>query len=383
MAKLHGTDSYICVDTRSWESLAYIQGYPVEPAELSVLKRFLSPGGVFLDIGSNFGLYSIVASEIIGAKGLVYSFEANPHTFAYLRQSAIANRLFWLSQYRWENLAVAECSGELEFAYDPTHLGSGHIRDGRDIEDTQKIVRVKSVALDDYLPSDVQPDFVKIDVEGHELGVLKGMEKTLRRSPNIRLLLEYYTFTDEVTEYGRSVIGYLRELGFGVCALDGHGALRVVPEGEIPTGNIYILATRTPDEDASRALDSFSIRPHGFVYHPVFESGEHRLVQRGGELLYDGARSGGVEEQALFYGPYISLPAGAYTLRFEGEGDGDAHLALTADAGAKVLFTSEVSRWNQPIRFDVAERVGQFEVVLRKTASLKSLRLDGVVIERR
>ena len=41
--------------------------------------------------------------------------------------------------------------------------------------------------IDDFLPSDLTVDLVKIDVEGHEPSVVRGMERTIARSPNIRL----------------------------------------------------------------------------------------------------------------------------------------------------------------------------------------------------
>lgn len=84
LTKISGHNSYVCIDTGSWESLILAQGHPVEPDEISVMQRFLSPGDVFLDVGSNFGIYSAVASETIAHSGHIYAFEANPHTYKFL-----------------------------------------------------------------------------------------------------------------------------------------------------------------------------------------------------------------------------------------------------------------------------------------------------------
>jgi FkbM family methyltransferase len=382
MARIHGTSSLICVDTRSWESLIYIQGYPVEPHEVSVMRRFLSPGSVFLDIGANFGLYSMVASEIIGSKGQVYAFEANPHTYKYLRQSAMANRLIWLPQYHWENLAVADQDGELEFAYDPEQLGGGHIRNPGDTSDNQTIVQVASVAMDSFLPPDVTPDFVKVDVEGHELSVLKGMEQTIRRSPGIRLLLEYYTNTSEVTEYGRDVVAFVRQLGLGLCVVEGGGTLRVVPDGEIPTGNIYLLATRTPESDAAQSPSAITIKPGGLHYHAVFAEGDKALLQSDGTLRYRRDDHQDVAEPSLFFGPYVNLPAGNYTLAIDADATGSADLSITTDFGHVVVLSKRVLRWGDRISFTLREPAQAFEIVLRKRDDLERLDLKRMVIER-
>jgi len=382
MAKLHGTSCLICVDTQSLESLTYIQGYPVEPREISVMKRFLSPGSVFLDIGANFGLYSLVASEIIGSKGQVYAFEANPHTFKYLRRSAMANRLIWLPHYHWENLAVADRDGELEFAYDPELLGGGHIRNPGDTSDTQTIVKVAAVAIDNFLPRDVTPDFVKVDVEGHELSVLKGMEQTIRRSPGIRLLLEYYTNTSEITQYGRDVVSFVRGLGLSVCVVEGDGTLTIVPDGEIPTGNVYLLATRTPESDAKQSPSAMTVKPKELHYHTVFAESDNALLQPDGTLRYRRADHPNVAEPSLFFGPYVNLPAGSYTLKIHGNATGSADLSITTDFGHVIILSKMVSRWDEPISFTLREPAQAFEIVLRKRPDLESLDLDRMVIER-
>jgi FkbM family methyltransferase len=381
MARLQGTECLICVDTRSWDSLAYIQGFPVEPEETSVMLRFISPGSVVLDIGANFGQYSLIASEIIGDKGKVYAFEANPHTYQYLRQSAIANRIAWKSQYRWENLAVADADGELEFAYQPGHLGGGHIRNEGDSSESLTIVKVRSVAIDNYLPADVTPDFVKIDVEGHELSVLKGMEQTIRRSPDIRLMLEYFTNSNEITQYGRDVIGFLRQLGLGICVVDG-GKLRVVPEGEIPTGDLYLLATRTPESDSERSASTTTIKPSGLHYHAAYSEGEASLLKADGVLRYRHEEHSNVPESCLFYGPYLHMAAGDYKLTFDADAIGSADLAVTANFGGDVVLSKRVSRWTDSFAFSLREPVEAFEILLRKRGDLERLDLNSITIER-
>jgi FkbM family methyltransferase len=382
MAKLAGHDAFVCVDTRSWESLIYIQGHPVEPNEVSVMTRFVGPGDTFVDIGANFGLYSMIAAERIGSEGKLYAFEPNPHTFEYLRHSALANRLFWLPNYTFENQAVSDRGGSLEFAFDPGNLGSAHVRNTDDAAGPMTIVEVNGVRLDDYFSEGEQLDFVKIDVEGHELHVLKGMTQTILRSPNIRLLIEYYTFTSEITEFGRGVVDYVRSLGLGLCRVIGDGRLEVIPEGQIPTGNEYLLATRTPEADAATQAQGLRIAPKGLTLHAVYREGEHALMSAAGTLEYDADKSGSVAEPTLFFGPYIDLSAGRYQLSIDAQGVGRAHLSLIANGAIMDIAVFDVDSWPATVEFTLEEDVRQFEVVLRKTNSLERLSLRHLTLDR-
>src|SRR5437667_38804 len=55
----------------------------------------------------------------------------------------------------------------------------------------QQAVDVDMTTIDDFLPLDLAVDLVKIAVEGHEPMVLRGMEQTIARSPNIRIVTEF------------------------------------------------------------------------------------------------------------------------------------------------------------------------------------------------
>ena len=103
--------------------------------------------------------------------------------------------------------------------------------------------------IDDFLPSDLDVDLVKIDVEGHEPMVLRGMEETIARSPNIRLMIE---FADELlapTVNSEDFANYIRGLGFAICRVLPDFKIRLVPAGETLHGFNYCLLTRTPHED--------------------------------------------------------------------------------------------------------------------------------------
>lgn len=383
LAKISGHDSYVCIDTNSWEALIYAQGYPIEPNEMSVMRRFLAPGDVFLDVGANFGVYTAVASETLAHSGRIFAFEANPHTYKFLCKTAQSNRLYWLDQHKFINVAIGSHDGETQFAYHSEALGGGHIPQQGEDTSSQKVVTVKMAALDSLLPQDLVVNFCKIDVEGHELGVLKGMVAVIHRSPQIRLLIEHYTGSDMVTPAGRAVVDYLRSLDLSVCVVSGSGTLIPLGPEEFPTGNVYLLATRSPQEDAARAVDSHMVRPGGLQFHGVFKNSAQPLLQADGGFVYRQIDHAQVEEPSLFFGPYMTLKAGRYQLRFVGaSGSGAGNLTIVHGMGVKPLAAHQITDWTAPIPFSLTETVNDLEVVLRKTDSLTNLTFSSLTIER-
>jgi hypothetical protein len=97
---------YICVDTNSFDSIDYLLGFGIEQHIFPVFRRFLKPHSVVLDIGANFGYYSVRAANVIQDQGWLYSFEGNPHTFNILRRSIYANRMLFHPRIKLVNALV-------------------------------------------------------------------------------------------------------------------------------------------------------------------------------------------------------------------------------------------------------------------------------------
>ena len=107
--------------------------------------------------------------------------------------------------------------------------------------------------IDDFLPDDLAVDLVKIDVEGHEPYVLMGMERTIARSPDIRIVIEYIDALLAQTTGAPEFADYIRGLGFGICEIGKDWRLRPCPPGERLPPNTYLLLTRTPEADIAAA----------------------------------------------------------------------------------------------------------------------------------
>jgi glycosyltransferase involved in cell wall biosynthesis len=100
-----------------------------------------------------------------------------------------------------------------------------------------------------------------------------------------------------------------------------------------------------------------------------------RSLFHGGAIHYDAARDGAVNQETLFFGPYVSLPAGRYAFKFDGELDGELKLALTAQNGATRIVDATLSNFAERIVFELPEAVERFEIVGVRTPLLRSLTL--------
>lgn len=130
-------------------------------------------GGTFVDVGANIGSYTLVASEISQAQ--VISIEANPHTFAILQQNIQLNRRTNVQAYQ---LALSDREGSLWIS-DAAQSEINRVLDVA--EEGNGAFRVPCRTLENLCAEAyIQPQWVKIDVEGHEQAVLKGMGRELK-----------------------------------------------------------------------------------------------------------------------------------------------------------------------------------------------------------
>ena len=158
-------------------------GY-IEPEVMAVLQRAFVPGSVFLDVGANFGFYTLLAAQQMGSLGKVYSFEANPNLIPYLEGSIYINGL--RDRVQLINKAVADATGTARFGFSYAHIGGGSLMLGGGEGQGNEYVEVPLVPIDQELPPEVVADVIKLDVEGHEAAALRGMRQLIARSPRCR-----------------------------------------------------------------------------------------------------------------------------------------------------------------------------------------------------
>jgi FkbM family methyltransferase len=143
----------------------------------TALQEYLRPGMVFYDIGANIGFFSLLAARLVGEKGCVVAFEADPEVAARLREHVARNQFSWIVT---ERKAVWSESKPVLFARtDPAaspDRGLGHVVSSA----VSDAIPVEAVCLADYVKTAPSPDFVKCDVEGAEVEVFRGALQMLK-----------------------------------------------------------------------------------------------------------------------------------------------------------------------------------------------------------
>lgn len=173
------------------DTAGYVLGAS-EPAVQQALVDHLPAGGVFYDVGANIGFLTVLACRLVGPGGEVHCFEPVEQTLEQLRRNLDANG-FVASIHE---IALSDREGETAMVADGP-LGRARLGEGR--------LRVRTARLDDLdLP---QPTVIKIDVEGAESLVLRGMPELMRRHKPI-LIIEIHAEQDQPVRELLDAAGY-------------------------------------------------------------------------------------------------------------------------------------------------------------------------------
>ena len=161
----------------------------------AAIARYARAGTTTIDIGANVGYYSMLLAEAVGAEGRVVAFEPNPRIAEMLEMSVSING--YASRVSVRREAVAEASADsLTFAI-PKHEPKNAALVKNDAErasfqeqfgDNLQFIDVPSRSLDSLNLSNV--GVVKIDAEGAEREIWRGMQATVERNPDICIFME-------------------------------------------------------------------------------------------------------------------------------------------------------------------------------------------------
>lgn len=154
--------------------------------EVELIRYFVKPGDSALDLGANIGWYSSVLARLVGESGKVYAVEPIPDTFALL--STVVSRL-GLKNINLYNCAVSDKTGTAvmeipKHDYGGTNYYMAKIVSGNPSNPLLERFEVPLRSVDDLLPGAgaERVTFVKCDVEGHELAVLRGATQFFQRT---------------------------------------------------------------------------------------------------------------------------------------------------------------------------------------------------------
>jgi FkbM family methyltransferase len=158
-----------------------------EPHKITAVQRLLEPGMTFVDAGSNKGDFALIAARAMNDDGRVLAFEPAPENARWVRASVELNGYRSITVFE---LALSDAEGRV-----PLYLGEWSGWHSIVTKDRpSKSIEVEARTLDAVLAETGDPhvDVLKIDVEGAELGLLRGAKRTLSDDRLFAVLVEIH-----------------------------------------------------------------------------------------------------------------------------------------------------------------------------------------------
>jgi FkbM family methyltransferase len=193
--------------------------------EAQLLQKLTEKGMQVVDIGANIGLYTLLFAKRVGNGGRVFAFEPEPDLFAALCDNCATNDVLNVFPFQ---IAAGDSNGRAKFQRSIFNSGDNRLGETK-IE--VKPIEVEVARLDDVLPArNVQ--FIKLDVQGHELAALAGMQEVIASSPDVRVFFEFWPGgLRAVNTPPESLLGFFRERGFKLYTTKG-GVLRSLRDSQ-------------------------------------------------------------------------------------------------------------------------------------------------------
>ena len=219
-----------------------------EATERRFVNAFLRPGDVFVDVGANIGLFTLIAAQRVGREGRVLAFEPTARAFERLNDNVRTNLFANVSSFR---TALSDGMGELTL---------GQSTGGFDAWNSFGLQTLAATVVREPVPTTTWDEVVrqeklegtvtmmKIDVEGWESRVLEGGRESLSRPDAPVLQVE---FTDDAARSAgsscRELYGTLEGLGYALYVFDpAQRTLMAEPVREsYPYANL--IAAKDPD----------------------------------------------------------------------------------------------------------------------------------------
>jgi FkbM family methyltransferase len=220
--------------------------------EIDFVRKFLQPSMRCVDIGANYGIFTLNCARVVGAEGRVWSFEPTPSTAAFLSASVAANGFSHVSTVvaalsRESGTAKLVTHGDSEYNYltgDPADDQSFEIVDVERLDDVALELRIQDI------------DFVKLDAEGAEVDILAGgTEFFERQSPLVMFELK------DRDGIHWDLIEDFRQRGYGIYRLVP--GLRILVPFASDEPDAYQLNLFACKEDRASSLEAGALLARG------------------------------------------------------------------------------------------------------------------------
>jgi FkbM family methyltransferase len=226
----------------SFSEYHYLRDGNPETHEARLLERLLAPGMTVVDVGANHGLFSLEAAHFVGRSGRIHAFEPAPRTRAVLESNLKVNDLDDRIRLFPSAVGAEPGTARLRIHHERSGLNTlaaEDIRWNRRRLPADEVVEVPVTTLDLHAKAlGLEAiDFLKIDVEGFELSVLKGARGLLARHAVRWIMVEVGDLTCANARVAPgAILAELSAHGYRLRAIDSEGRIgpRVV---DFPAGS--------------------------------------------------------------------------------------------------------------------------------------------------
>lgn len=254
------------LDTRQVIDWAVCFRGSYEPHLGPVFRAVLPRGGVAVDIGANVGVHSLTLARIVGKQGHVFAYEPNPDIYAKLIRNIGLNDL---NQVTCFDTALGEAPGIVQLRVprsDTEEAGNPGLASVMALDTAHDVVDVSVEPLDSLLRRSLltRLDLIKIDVQGYEPFVFRGMQEILERlKPAVIFEYEDWAWKKSGGDLGE-VSRMLLAAGYGLWSLsESLGSRKALADGiaEVGLHHIEIVALPKDDIKTRQICKSLNLQP--------------------------------------------------------------------------------------------------------------------------
>ena len=181
--KIHGNKMLLDLQDAG-VSRELLTAHTRETFATALLKKELAKGNVVIDIGSSIGYYALQEAQLVKSSGIVYAIEPVIDSYSILLRNMAMNGYRNIKTF---NLAIG------------THNHNGFIQVSR-LKNCSKITQHAGeqtqstliIPLDKFVKGKRHPDFVRMDVEGYETEIIKGMTELLYSTKPLKIAMELH-----------------------------------------------------------------------------------------------------------------------------------------------------------------------------------------------
>lgn len=188
------------------------RGQIFEREVVEAAKRYITPGSVVLDIGSNFGQMAVEFSKAAGPQGTVHCFEANDFVFELLKRNLLLNGADRAVAHFG---AVWHTSGQELFFPDPDFKRFGSYGSYGVDPKARAGKRVETLAIDD-LGIEGRVSFIKVDIQGSDIFAMRGARATILRDKPVLIFEFEAQFQKEFNTSFQDYQDFIREIGYEI-----------------------------------------------------------------------------------------------------------------------------------------------------------------------